>query len=332
MGPVGVQEMVVIFLVALVLFGPKKLPELGKTIGKAITEFRRAQSELKATFEGHMRELEKENESIKEVTRSYTNDIYNSFTEYDSSYSDSGARHPRVEPIHCCKSIHRKRTRTSGRRIDRVSRGTREWNRAAEQHVGSTSQTAREPAGRARIPFGQQLVRNSQAWTTRSREYRLPRQKNRLKSARRRRRPAKPLEAPSVEVIPASAAPPAFLPRLLRRPKRRTPEDEEEQGMLRMSFMEHLEELRGRIIRALYGLAVAFVVSMVYCYKLWDIIEEPAVARPEDPARRPAGLDSDHSHGRLLHHLGEAAVAVLGLPGLSLDRLSGLGLHRSRPI
>ena len=91
MGPVGVQEMVVIFLVALVLFGPKKLPELGKTIGKAITEFRRAQSELKSTFESHMRELERENESIKEVTRSYTNDIYNHYTGYDSSYYDSGA-------------------------------------------------------------------------------------------------------------------------------------------------------------------------------------------------------------------------------------------------
>ena len=90
MGPVGVQEMIVIFLVALVLFGPKKLPELGKTIGKAITEFRRAQSELKSTFESHMRELEKENESIKEVTRSYTNEIYNHYNEYDSSYHDSG--------------------------------------------------------------------------------------------------------------------------------------------------------------------------------------------------------------------------------------------------
>ena len=91
MGPVGVQEMMVIFLVALVLFGPKKLPELGKTIGKAITEFRRAQSELKATFETHMRELEKESESIKEVTRSYTNEITNHYTGYDSSYYDSGA-------------------------------------------------------------------------------------------------------------------------------------------------------------------------------------------------------------------------------------------------
>jgi sec-independent protein translocase protein TatA len=94
MGPVGVQEMIVIFLVALVLFGPKKLPELGKTIGKAITEFRRAQSELKSTFESHMRELEKENESIKEVTRSYTNEIYNHYNEYDSSYHDSGVYNP----------------------------------------------------------------------------------------------------------------------------------------------------------------------------------------------------------------------------------------------
>src|SRR5215467_9610216 len=91
MGPVGVQELVVIFLVALVLFGPKKLPELGRTIGKAITEFRRAQSELKSTFDHHMRELEKENESVKEVTRTFTNDIYNA---YDSPYYDSGAYNP----------------------------------------------------------------------------------------------------------------------------------------------------------------------------------------------------------------------------------------------
>ena len=90
MGPVGVQEMIAIFLVALVLFGPKKLPELGKTLGKAISEFRRAQSELKATFESHMRELEKEGESIKDVTRSYTNEIYNHYNAYDSpSFSDS---------------------------------------------------------------------------------------------------------------------------------------------------------------------------------------------------------------------------------------------------
>ncbi|HEV2688390.1 MAG TPA: twin-arginine translocase subunit TatC [Bryobacteraceae bacterium] len=55
------------------------------------------------------------------------------------------------------------------------------------------------------------------------------------------------------------------------------PEDQEEEGMLRMSFMEHLEELRSRIIKALYGLGFAFVFSLVFAGKLWDIISDPAV-------------------------------------------------------
>lgn len=60
MGPVGLPEMFAIFIVALLLFGPKKLPELGRTLGKALSEFRRAKNELKGTFESHLRELERE--------------------------------------------------------------------------------------------------------------------------------------------------------------------------------------------------------------------------------------------------------------------------------
>ena len=86
MGPVGMPELIVIFLVALVLFGPKKLPELGRTLGKAITEFRRAQSELKATFDREMRNLERETESPKEIGGGYQYDKYN----YDYSSSDAG--------------------------------------------------------------------------------------------------------------------------------------------------------------------------------------------------------------------------------------------------
>ena len=52
--------------------------------------------------------------------------------------------------------------------------------------------------------------------------------------------------------------------------------DDDDDGMLRMSFMEHLEELRTRIIRALYGLGIAFILSLLYAGKLWDIIQEPA--------------------------------------------------------
>jgi len=83
MGPIGVQEMVVIFLVALVLFGPKKLPELGKTIAKAMTEFRRAQSDLKATYEREMLAIEREAESLKEVTRTAAEAITGSFSDAD---------------------------------------------------------------------------------------------------------------------------------------------------------------------------------------------------------------------------------------------------------
>ena len=89
MGPIGVPEMIAIFLVALLLFGPKKLPELGKNIGKAITEFRRASNELKATFESHLSELDKENQDLKNTLSPYTNFDYNSSSSsssYDSEY------------------------------------------------------------------------------------------------------------------------------------------------------------------------------------------------------------------------------------------------------
>jgi sec-independent protein translocase protein TatC len=54
-------------------------------------------------------------------------------------------------------------------------------------------------------------------------------------------------------------------------------EDADEDGMLRMSFMEHLEELRVRIIRSLMGLGVAFVISLYFVNDLWEIISQPAV-------------------------------------------------------
>ena len=47
--------------------------------------------------------------------------------------------------------------------------------------------------------------------------------------------------------------------------------------MLRMSFMEHLEELRTRIIRSLWGLGVAFIASLLFANYLWMVVSEPAV-------------------------------------------------------
>jgi sec-independent protein translocase protein TatA len=88
MGTLGVQEMIVIFLVALVLFGPKKLPELGKTIGKALTEFRRHSSDLKATFEREMHNLERETESLNQAARETATQIYDHAT-YQLEHAES---------------------------------------------------------------------------------------------------------------------------------------------------------------------------------------------------------------------------------------------------
>jgi len=50
----------------------------------------------------------------------------------------------------------------------------------------------------------------------------------------------------------------------------------EEDGMLRMSFMEHLEELRSRILRSLAGVGIAFVLSLTFCSELWKLVQAPA--------------------------------------------------------
>jgi sec-independent protein translocase protein TatA len=105
MGPVGVQEMIVIFLVALVLFGPKKLPELGKTIAKAVSEFRRAQSDLKATFEKEMRSLEAENEALKEATRQAAIDV-STYSEIDLVGGTSGTYGADTHPADAATDWH----------------------------------------------------------------------------------------------------------------------------------------------------------------------------------------------------------------------------------
>ena len=100
MGPIGYPEMVFIFVLALLLFGPKKLPELGKMLGKGMTEFNRAKNELKSTFDREMRDLERETQSIKEITDIHYNDSYNyDYSSYDPGHETAGAHDtPALEP------------------------------------------------------------------------------------------------------------------------------------------------------------------------------------------------------------------------------------------
>ena len=68
MGSLGMQEIIVIFILALIVFGPRKLPELGKTLGKGLAEFKKASNELKQTWEEEVR-LDKEKEVVEDILK-----------------------------------------------------------------------------------------------------------------------------------------------------------------------------------------------------------------------------------------------------------------------
>lgn len=55
MGPLGFPELIIIFVVALIVFGPRKLPELGRSLGKSLSEFKRASNELRSTLDEEIR-------------------------------------------------------------------------------------------------------------------------------------------------------------------------------------------------------------------------------------------------------------------------------------
>ena len=55
LGSIGMPELIIIFVIALIIFGPRKLPELGRSLGKSLAEFKRASNELKNTLEEEIR-------------------------------------------------------------------------------------------------------------------------------------------------------------------------------------------------------------------------------------------------------------------------------------
>ncbi len=57
-GSIGAPELILIFIIALLVFGPRKLPELGRALGKGISEFRKATSDLKDTLEREIADTE----------------------------------------------------------------------------------------------------------------------------------------------------------------------------------------------------------------------------------------------------------------------------------
>jgi TatA/E family protein of Tat protein translocase len=100
MGQLGFSEMLVIFVVALLVFGPKKLPELGKSLGKGIREFRKATNELKSTWEDQVKDIKAPLDDVKQDIHEMRQDIKNDFYKSIESEHPQAPAQQAHEPAH----------------------------------------------------------------------------------------------------------------------------------------------------------------------------------------------------------------------------------------
>jgi sec-independent protein translocase protein TatA len=89
----GIPELIIIFVIALIIFGPKKLPDLGKSIGRAMAEFKKASDDFQETVRSEMKEVEK-TANLEEVKKLGTIDLS---TALDEAKPAEGERAPEKE-------------------------------------------------------------------------------------------------------------------------------------------------------------------------------------------------------------------------------------------
>lgn len=70
-GSIGMPELIIIFVIALIVFGPRKLPELGRSLGRSLAEFKKASNELRSTLEEEIR-VEEQKDAQKEAAAKQT--------------------------------------------------------------------------------------------------------------------------------------------------------------------------------------------------------------------------------------------------------------------
>jgi sec-independent protein translocase protein TatA len=91
-GSIGMPELIIIFVIALIIFGPRKLPELGRSLGKSLAEFKRASNELKSTLEEEIR-LEEQRTAFE------ASKAANGQTATTSSTATTETAKPAEEPV-----------------------------------------------------------------------------------------------------------------------------------------------------------------------------------------------------------------------------------------
>ena len=86
-GSIGPAELILIFVIALLVFGPKKLPEIGRSVGKALREFKKTSDEIKGRIEeeieaSELKDIRKDIQTGVDDIKSSVNDLTSGVTEH----------------------------------------------------------------------------------------------------------------------------------------------------------------------------------------------------------------------------------------------------------
>ncbi len=100
-GSLGLPELIMIFVLALLLFGPRKLPEIGKSLGKAMGEFRRASNDLKRSLEEEVAadELRQVGSEVRDLGRAATTAVSQAADETVPPAAPADPRDERPAPL-----------------------------------------------------------------------------------------------------------------------------------------------------------------------------------------------------------------------------------------
>jgi sec-independent protein translocase protein TatA len=85
LGSIGMPELIIIFVIALIIFGPRKLPELGRSLGKSLAEFKKASNELRNTLEEEIRIEEQKEAASKSAASTSTSSTAGTVTHTDET-------------------------------------------------------------------------------------------------------------------------------------------------------------------------------------------------------------------------------------------------------
>jgi sec-independent protein translocase protein TatA len=142
MGSLGTSEMILIFVLALLIFGPKKLPELGRNLAKAMGEFRRASNELKSTWDREMQSIDKETSELKSAATDFHNEVTN---QYDESYYNYGYDSPETDYSYSSSTSNPSTTSTQA--VESAANGTSAPEAAGTETAKAGLPTLKTPEG-----------------------------------------------------------------------------------------------------------------------------------------------------------------------------------------